>query len=203
MRRSRSLPYACMTGHKRSPGTTTSGWGTILFAKCCNERGNSSYATGGEPVVCQTTAACDGGWALSVDGRKSGQGEAGPTFRTCTYARSPDTRGTILDTMAVGEVSPASLKDVPALHLLLNNLPTLFRGPVPARFPAPVASSSEALNHTAFGILVSVGSTTAELRHPITFSWYGSERTVPIIKPIVPPFSLNNRRGGVSLRWAE
>ena len=105
--------------------------------------------------------------------------------------------------MAVAKVSPAGPKDVPALHPLLNNLPTLFRGPVHARFPARVASSSEALNHTEFGILVSAGSTIAELRHPITFSWYGSERTVPIIKLIGPPFSLNNRRGGVSLRWAE
>lgn len=147
-------------------------------------------------MVCQTTAACDGGWALPVDGRKSGQGEAGPTFRTFTYARSPDT-------MAVSKVSPASLKAVPALHLLLNNLPTLFWGPVQVRFPAHVASSSEALNHTEFGILVSVGSTTAELGHTITFSWYRSEHTVPIIELIVPPFSLNNRRGDVSLRWAE
>lgn len=154
VRRSRSVPCVCMTGHKRSPRTTTSCWGTILFAKCCNERGNSSYATGGDPVVCQTTAACDGGWALSVDGRKSGQGEAGPTFRTFTYARSPDTRGTILDTMAVGKVS-ASLKDVPALHLLLNNLPTLFRGPVPARFPAHVClqfggPESHRIRHSSF-----------------------------------------------------
>src|ERR1019366_8046185 len=88
VRRSRSVPYECMTDHNRPPGTTTSCWGTIRLARCCNERRNGFRATGDDSAVCQTTAARDGGWAVSVDGRRSGQAEAGASELSGSAARS-------------------------------------------------------------------------------------------------------------------
>jgi hypothetical protein len=49
-------------------------------------------------------------------------------------------------------ISPANLRDVPALDPFLYDLPLLFRGSIYVRLPAHVASCSEALNHTDFGI---------------------------------------------------
>jgi hypothetical protein len=60
-----------------------------------------------------------------------------------------------------GPIPPASLGDLPALHPFLHDLPLLFRSLIYAWFPAYLASSSEALNRTEFGSLVSAGSTTA------------------------------------------
>src|ERR1035438_9732247 len=59
-------------------------------------------------------------------------------------------------------VTPTRLRDIPALDAFLNDLPFLFCGTIYAWFPAHVASCLEALNHTEFGSLVLVGSTTME-----------------------------------------
>src|ERR1019366_3901037 len=88
VKRSRSAPCACMTGHNRPPGTTTSCWGVIPLARCCNECRNGSRTTGHDSAVCQTTAARDGGRAVSVDGRRSGQAEAGASELSGSVAGS-------------------------------------------------------------------------------------------------------------------
>src|ERR1019366_4982441 len=88
MKRSRSAPCACITGRNRSPGTTISCWGVIPLARLFNERRDGSPATGHDSAVCQTTAARDGGWTVSVDGRRSSQAEAGASELSGSAARS-------------------------------------------------------------------------------------------------------------------
>src|SRR5229473_4812554 len=102
VRRSRWVLYECMTGHNRPPGTTTSCCGTIPAARCCNERRNGGCATGNDSAVCQRAEAGDGGWPVSVDGRRSSQAEAG-TFKLSGSAagsgsgRSLSARGSTAD----------------------------------------------------------------------------------------------------------
>src|SRR6266403_2782238 len=75
-RRSRWVLYECMTGHNQPPGTTTSCCGTIPAARCCNECRNGGRATGNDSAVCQRPEAGDGGWPVSIDGRRSSPAEA-------------------------------------------------------------------------------------------------------------------------------
>src|SRR5260370_17562776 len=88
MRRSRWVLYECMTGNNRAPGTTTSCCGTIPAARCCNECRNGGRATGNDSAVCQRPEAGDGGWPVSVDGRRSRQAEAGASELSGSAARS-------------------------------------------------------------------------------------------------------------------
>src|SRR5467141_2247825 len=88
VKRSRWVLYERMTGHNRPPKTTTSCWRTIPAAGGFNECRNDSRATGNDSAVRQRPKARDGGWPVSVDGRRSRQAEARASELSGSAARS-------------------------------------------------------------------------------------------------------------------
>src|SRR6266436_3711038 len=88
VKRSRLVPCECMTDDNRPPGTTTSCWRTSPAARCFNDCRNGSCATGDDSAVRQRPEASDGGWPVSVDGRRSRQAEAGASELSGSVARS-------------------------------------------------------------------------------------------------------------------